>query len=152
MARRNRSPKRYKQVVTETVDLGDGGEQILIGKLSPITNRNQLGRAYCSNLVITYILNADGAVAGDQGGVVFYICSEDPFANVNVITARASPYGGGTVNLPVKAWVSGEETADAPGGELYIYAECTDTSLTINTSIRLTVEAWGSALLQYSVA
>ena len=139
----------YKQVVNDTVDLGDSGAQTLLGSLAPITNRNQLGRAYCNNLVITYILNADGPVEDDVGGVVFYISSNSSWAESDVITARAMPYGGGTINVPVKAWVSGEMTDDAPGGKLYLYAECTDTSLILNTEIRFTAEIWGSALLQF---
>ena len=141
--------KMFKQVVNDTVDLGDAGAQTLLGSLAPITNRNQLGRAYCNNLVLTYILNQDGAVGDDVGGVVFYISSNATWAESDVISARAMPYGGGTINLPVKAWVSGTETEDAPGGKLYLYAECTDTSAVLNTDIRFTAEVWGSALLQF---
>ena len=139
----------YKQVVNAEKDLGDSGAQVLIGSLHPVYNRNQLGRAYCSNIMQTWILQTDGPVEDDVGGVVFYLTSSSTFAAEDVITARASPFGGGTINLPVKAWVSGEETDDAPGGKLFIYAECTDTSAILNTKIRLTSEVWGTALLNY---
>ena len=152
MARRRRRQKMYKQVVTTTTDMGDSGGQILLGNLAPITGRNQLGKAYCNNITATYILNADGAVASDQGGLVFYLSSSSGWSDSDVITARASPYGGGTVTLPVKRWMSGEETDDAPGGKLYLWAEVTDTSLTVNTSVRITLEVWGTALLLYNPA
>ena len=141
----------YKQTVTTTQDMGDSGGQILLGTLKPLSGRNQLGRAYCNNVRATYILNADGAVYGDQGGMIWYISSSSTWSDDDVICARAARFGGGTVNLPVKRWISGEETDDAPGGTLYIYGEVTDTSAIVNTSIRITFEAWGTALLYLDV-
>ena len=151
MARRRSRRKMYKQVVNTEEDLGDSGTQVQIGKLTPISTRNQLGKAYCNNMMITYILQADGPTSDDVGGVVFYVCSSSTFSAEDVITARALPYGGGSINLPVKAWVSGETFDDMPGGTLYIFAESTDTSLSLNVKIRYTAEVWGSALLQYNI-
>ena len=144
--------RRYKQVITATKDLGAAGGQILIGSLAPITNRNQLGRAYCHNIVMTYILQGDAAADPDQGGVVFYLSSNSVWADTDVVSARAASFGGGTINIPVRAWVSGEVTDDAPGGKLYLYAEATDVTLAANVDIRYTAEVWGSALLQYYTA
>jgi len=149
MAKRRRN---YKQVITATKDLGSAGEQILIGSLSPLTARNQLGRAYAKNIVMTYILQGDAAADPDQGGICFYVSSNNTWADSDVITARALSLGGGTVNLPIHRWVSGEVTDDAPGGKLYIYAEMTDFTLTTDVSVRYTAETWGSALLQYLAA
>ena len=56
------------------------------------------------------------------------------------------------MNLPIRAWVSGEVTDDAPGGKLYIYAEATDMTVLTDVEIRYTAEIWGSALLQYYTA
>ena len=144
--------KRYKQVITATKDLDDAGGQILIGSLAPITSRNQLGRAYCHNIVMTYILQGDAAADPDQGGVVFYLSSNSSWSDSDCICARAAAFGGGTVNIPVRAWVSGEVTDDAPGGKIYVYAEATDVTSLINVNIRYTAEVWGSALLQYYAA
>ena len=144
--------KRYKQIVTATKDLDDAGGQILIGSLAPITNRNQLGRAYCHNIVMTYILQGGTEADPDQGGVVFYVSSNSTWSDGDVVCARARSFGGGTLNIPIRAWVSGEVTDDAPGGKLYIYAEATDVTATQNVFIRYTAEVWGSALLQYYTA
>ncbi len=153
MATRHRRKQRnYKQVISATKDVGSAGGQVLIGSLSPLTARNQLGRAYCKNIVMTYILQGDAAADPDQGGVVFYISSNNTWADSDVITARARSFGGGTVNLPVHSWVSGEVTDDAPGGKLYVYAEATDVTGITDVDIRYTAEVWGSALLQYLAA
>ena len=149
MARRTR---RYKQVTTATKDLGSAGSQILLGSLAPITNRNQLGRAYAHNIMMTYILQGDAAAGADQGGVVFYLSSNSSWADSDVICARSAAYGGGTLNIPVRAWVSGEVTDDAPGGKIYLYAEATDMTVVTDVEIRYTAEIWGSALLQYFAA
>ena len=87
--------KRYKQVVTATKDLGSAGGQILLGSIAPITNRNQLGRAYCHNILMTYILQGDAAAGSDQGGVVFYVSSNSSWSDSDVIAARAARYGEG---------------------------------------------------------
>ena len=153
MARtRRRRKKQYKQVVTDTKSLGSSGGQILIGTLAPIANRNQLGRAFCKNITMTYMLQGDAAAGADQGAVTFYIGSNSAWADSDVITARSAAYGGGTLNIPVNAWVSGEVTDDAPGGKLYVWAECTDMTVVTNVDIRYTAEIWGSALLQYYTA
>lgn len=135
-----------------TKDLGSAGSVVKLGELTPISARNQLGRAYCKNITMTYILQGDAAADEDQGGVCFYITSSTSFENDDVITARARSFGGGTMNIPVHAWVSGEETDDAPGGKLFLWAEATDVTLSTNVSIRYTAEVWGSALLSYNLA
>ena len=142
----------YKQVVSATKDIGSSGDQVLIGSLSPLTARNQLGRAYVKNIVMTYILQGSSAADQDQGGVCFYVTSNNTFADSDVVTARARAFGGGTLNIPINRWVSGEVTDDAPGGKLYLWAESTDVTLTTDIEIRYTAETWGTALLQYLAA
>ena len=101
---------------------------------------------------MTYILQGDSAADEDQGGVCFYITSNSSFADSDVVTARALAFGGGTINLPVHRWISGEVTDDAPGGKLYVWAEASDNTLTTDVDIRYTAEVWGSALLSYVLA
>ena len=139
MARKRSRRRNYKQVVTATKSLGSAGSQVLIGSLSPLTARNQLGRAYVKNIVMTYILQGDTAADTDQGGIVFYVSSNNSWADSDVVTARALGFGGGTINIPIHRWVSGELTDDAPGGKLYVYAELTDVDplhLTFLSDIR----------------
>ena len=145
-------PRRYKQIYTDTKDLGDDGGQILLGSFAPISNANQIKKSYFHNVIMTYILQADGPVGSDQGGVVFYLSSSNVWSDNDVVTARASAFGGGSVNLSFKGMVSGETFDDMPGGKCYLWAECTDTSAVLNTSIRYTAEVWGSQLLQYYTA
>jgi len=149
---KSRRRQNYKQVKSDTKDLGSAGAVTKLGELTPISARNQLGRAYCKNIMMTYILQGDAAADEDQGGVCFYITSGETFTNDDVITARARSFGGGSMSIPVHAWVSGEIEDDAPGGKLFLWAEATDVTLTTNVSIRYTAEVWGSALLSYNLA
>ena len=151
MASRRRSRRRsrnYKVIETATKDLGDAGDQILLGTIQPITSGNQAFSGWFKNVVCTYVLQDEDATESSVGGVVFYLSSNTTWNDDDVITARAMPFGGGSVSLSANRKVSGELFDDMVGGKVALWAEATDVSAVNNLSIRYTVECWGR-FIQY---
>lgn len=145
---RKRRPRNYKVIETASKSLGDAGEQILLGTIQPITSGNQAFSGWFKNVVCTYVLQDEDATESSVGGIVFYLSSNTTWADDDVITARAVPFGGGTVSLTANRKVSGELFDDMVGGKVALWAEATDVSAVNNLNIRYTVECWGR-FIQY---
>ena len=148
MARRRRRPKNYKVIETATKNLGDSGDQILLGTIQPITSGNQAFSGWFKNVVVTYVIQDESASESSVGGVVFYLSSNTTWADDDVITARAVPFGGGSVSLSANRKVSGELFDDMVGGKVALWCEATDVSAINDLSIRYTAECWGR-FIQY---
>ena len=119
--------------------MGSAGDQILLGywiSLDP-----QVRRGYLNNVRVSGVLN-DGD--GDNGGVAYYVTTNSSWADHDIISARAFPGYGGTVNLPVRRTVSGETVDDDTGGVLYLWGEVTDLTYTTDVELRTIVETWGN--------
>ena len=141
MARRRRGRRLYKQVKTFTKDLGSAGGQILLGSFNPIDAAVSFG--YLNNVICSSIQNQ-----GEQetGGLMFYLTTDSSWNDDEVITARARPLGGGTVNLVAKRKVSAEVFDNMPGGKLYLWMEFTDITAITDVEARVVLEIWGNFL------
>ena len=133
-----RRARKYKTVTVNTKNMGSAGAQILLGSYIPMDETISFG--YLNNVVATGFMN-DGE--NNNGGICFYLTRQSNWADSDVITARATQLGGGTVNLSAKQKVSGEVFDDMPGGRIYVWAELTDVTLTDDVEIRYVLEAWG---------
>jgi len=131
--------RMYKQVKTQSKDMGSAGSQILLGTISPLDV--QVGTGYLKNVVCTALLN-DGD--GDNGGFMFYLSTSNSWNDDYVLTARACQLGG-TVSLSAAGHnFIRDDVADVSrnDGELYVWGEVTDLGTTQNTA-RIVLEAWG---------
>ena len=136
---RNRRPRIYKQVKTQTKDMGGSGTQILLGTISPIDV--QAGPGWLKNVVISVLQN-DGD--GDNGGFMFYLSTSNSWNDDYVIAARATPGGlSGNVSLSARRYIR-DSVADVSrnDAELYVWGEVTDLGTVSNTA-RIVIEAWG---------
>ena len=135
---RRRRYKNYKQVKTMTKNMGSGGAQVLLGSVSALDPSLSFG--WFNNVICTLIQNT-----GEQetGGFIFYLSTNNSWAEEDVITARAGPLGGGSVNLTAKRKVSAELFDDLPLGKIYLWAELTDITLAVDVEVRAVLEFWG---------
>ena len=144
MARRSRRARNYKTMDVFTKDFGDAGAQLLIGSWSSIDPGTMTG--YLNNVNVTGILNGGTEADPDQGGMMFYLSTNNSWADVDVFSANAYAFGGGKCSLSAKRKVSGELFDDMVGGKVYLYGEVSDVTLTQNVSLRLAIESWGRFL------
>ena len=124
-----------------TKDMGSAGDQILLGSWNSIDPGTMT--AYLHNCNISAILQGDSAADPDQGGIMFYLSTNNSWADVDVFAASAYSFGGGKCSLTAKRKVSGEIFDDMIGGRVYLYGELSDTTATTDVSLRLAVEIWG---------
>ncbi len=145
--------KRYKIIATGTEDMGTTGDQQYLGRVGVL--EPQIMNGYCHNVVVsiqnnkintttdgirpnpsyTIYLSKAGATGAGGGG-----WNED-----DVIDAKATPAGGGTVSLTAKRYIKtnafGSTNAEDIG-PVHIWAEATDVPGTENEA-RITMQAWG---------
>ena len=145
MARR-RGPRNYPQIVTFTKDMitGGAGVQRHCGKIEKLDA--QLRGCYVKNIRVAVM--TDTLVPNDSAPVSYMIyASPEPsgsWSDDTVIVAKATPTGGGNVNLPINRYIKTNEHGDDTLGPLHIWAETTDVSgLTDTNKARFTIEAWG---------
>ena len=164
MARNKRSRRGgtlYRQVATETANLGQGGEQIHLGTVEPLDPA--LRGCYLENIRIHVIPNQSGVFSGSlddddktwngpaqMPSFTFYLSYEsDSWSDDAIIAASSTSQGGGNLNLVAKRsiWTdqSGSTVAEQLG-PIQLWCEATQVGLdgaSTDVKARYTVEVWG---------
>ena len=123
--------------------MGDTGAQIHIAKVEKLDE--QLKGCFLNNVIVS----CQTQITTDQATLssfTLYLSTAPAgsWADDQVITARSTPGGGGTVNLTAKRRILTNSTVAEvqPLGPIHIWAEATDLSQPDNEA-RFTIEAWG---------
>ena len=143
MARRARN---YRQTVTGTKSLGTLGAQYHIGKIEKLDPN--LPSAFLNNCVVSCQHNniSDTEVAAP---FTIYLSNAPAGAWLDdqVVTARATAAGGGTVSLTVKRVIRTDTSAiDNSMSPVHVWAEMGDTG-SVTADARFTIEAWGRMII-----
>ena len=129
--------------------MGTSGDQQYLGRVETLDE--SVGKAFLNNVIVscqvnyeeagtvpaafTIYLSKAGATGAGGGG----------WNDDDVITARATGNGGGTVNLVAKKTIKTNSFGSVVAediGPVHIWAEVTDMPQT-NQECRFTIEAWG---------
>ena len=150
MARRR--SKNYKQVFTETVNLGISGDQIHIAEVTKLDPA--LRGAFLNN--IQYNVMAQGLSGSTQiersalPAFTMYLSYQDAggWSDDAVITASATAQGGGNGNLSAKRRIMTDQTGSTVAeqlGPVHLWMEATDVPVQPDTELecRLTFTVWG---------
>ena len=143
MAKRRSS--NYKQVVTGTKDMGVIGAQVHIGKVEKLDPA--LKGAYINNFIVSCMTDRY-ADEGGTGGFMVYLSTapSGSWSDDAVISARATPSGGGNVSLQAKRRILTDDSTDLTGqGPVHVWAEMTDLPEATQNA-RFTIEAWGKMI------
>jgi len=152
MARRR--AKNYKQMVTFTKDMGASGAQEHIGKIEKLDPALKSG--YLNNVVVSVMANKQSGSSQIERAALqaFTIYLSNAKAgnwdDDEVIAARSTAAGGGTVSLACKRVIRDQETiANSVQGPVHVWAEATDVPVQPNTEAeaRFSIEAWGRMIL-----
>ena len=153
MARRK--SRNYKQVVTLTKNMGAAGAQFHIGKVSKLDPALKSG--FLNNVVVSAMANKQsGSTQIERAALqafTIYLSNSSSAAGWSddqVIAARSTPQGGGTVSLSAKRVIRTDANEeDSSLGPVHIWAEATDVPVQPNTEAegRFTIEAWGRMIL-----
>ena len=153
MARRG-SARVYKQSVTGTKTLGTAGAQFHIGKVNKLDPALKGG--YIKNFVVSVLQNnttiIDPAIDSALMGAFTVYLSNAPagsWSDDQVLTARSTASGGGTVSLSARRFIKDDENADDSSiAPVHVWLEMTDiTSGATDLTARCTIEAWGRMIL-----
>ena len=116
-----------------------------ISKLSPT-----IAAGYLNNVVVSCQNNNidDTEVASP---FTVYLSNRAPpasnWSDGQVISAKATAAGGGTVSLSAKRFIRDDNPEDGASlTPVYVWAECADSSSTTDEG-RFTVEAWGRMVI-----
>jgi len=147
MAKSRRS-KLYKIVNLNTVDMGSAGTPVRIGLINKIDAEGITG--YLKNVVISsFIQDYHQPAAGTAGNVnpppsiMYYLQTTSTFDPNDVITARATT-GAGTVSLTAHRVIRrNEDVDDGNDGQIHVYAELTDVTVTQDLTLKFVLETWG---------
>ena len=129
--------------------MGSLGGQSNIGsikKLSPM-----IGGAYLNNVVVSCQQNnIDDTEVAAPFTVYLSNSPVGDWLDSQVISAKATSVGGGTVSLSAKRYIrtnaDGVTEDEGSFGPVYIWAEVADTSSTTDET-RFTIEAWGRMVI-----
>ena len=141
MARRRSS--NYKQIQTGTKDLGDVGDQIHIAKVDKLDE--QLKGCYVNNMLISVQAQETSDNAPLPAYTVYLsTAKEGEWDDDQVITARSTAQGGGTLNLVAKRRILTNDVdhPDSSIGPIHVWIEATDIPHDDNV-VRMTMEVWG---------
>ena len=128
----------YKQVETQTVNLGSAGTQLRIGTFQKLDAQSFTG--YLNNVRVSII--PQDTEASDIS-FMCYLTSSTTYADDGVITARALSAGGGNVNLTARRRiVENANISDGNKGQVSLFIEQSDTVL--DEEARIVVEFWGN--------
>ena len=136
--------RMYKIVNAATVDMGDSGAQVRLGKIQKVDAQGISG--YLNNVQVSAIINNyDG---GDTTpGILFYLTTDTGWSDDTIISAAACGIAG-KVNLSARRWIK-ENLVDSKGntGTVHLWAELTDITISDNIELRYVAETWGSFVL-----
>ena len=152
MARRK--SRNYKQSVTFTKNMGASGAQEHIGKITKLDPALKSG--FLNNVVVSAMANKQsGSTQIERAALqAFTIYLSNAKAGAwdddEVIAARSTAAGGGTVSLACKRVIRDQETiTNSVQGPVHVWAEATDVPVQPGTEAegRFTIEAWGRMIL-----
>ena len=139
MAKRRYAPN-YKTINAMTKSFGSAGAQIKIARLKK-SDAQSSQVSWLNNLNVSAMLQ-DGD--GDNGGVMFYLTTNDVWDDDEIISSNAMPGFGGKVSLPAKRRIRVNEDKDLGDfGQVYLWGEITDLSYTTSVNMRLVIDTWG---------
>ena len=119
-----------------TKDMGAGGAQVLVGKISKLDAQGMT--AWFNNILVSVMANE---AEQDTIGFMVYATTDNTWDDDNIISARAGAVGK-TVNLPVKRRISKDgEAVTGNDGVVYIWLEFSDT--VFSEDARIVFETWG---------
>lgn len=131
----------YKLVNVFSVNVGAAGGQNLLASFSKLDAQGITG--HLKNVQISTIVNNyDG---GDETpGIMFYLTSSASWSDAKVITAVACPIAG-KVSLSANRYIKeNAEVANGNTGQVYLWVELTDITISDNIEIRYVCETWGN--------
>ena len=141
--------KLYKMIKTGTEDMGTSGDQQYLGRVETLDA--SVGAAFVNNVIVSCQVNYEEAGTVPAAFTIYLSKAGSTGAggggwnDDDVITARATGNGGGTVNLVAKRRIQtnifGSVSAEDIG-PVHIWAEVTDMPQS-DQSCRFTIEAWG---------
>ena len=143
--------KLYKIVNMNSVDMGSAGAPVRIGLISKLDAEGLTG--YANNIVVTsYIqdyLQPAGSIAGNVNpppSIIIYATTDAVFDANDIITARSTT-GAGTVSLSLKRVIRrNEDVDDGNDGQIHLWAELTDVTVSANVDLKFVTELWGRYL------
>jgi len=101
---------------------------------------------------VNYLIS-DVTGAGDSDanfGCLFYLTTDDQWNDDYIIASAASAQMSGSVWLPAKRRITTNATPDTAndialgqGGPLFLWGECTDSTVSANVFLRVITETWG---------
>ena len=145
MARKSRN---YRQTVTGTKAMGNLGAQAHIGTIDKLAPTISAG--YLNNVIVSCQNNNIDDTEVAAPFTIYLSNRAGPASNWSddeVITARATAAGGGTVSLSAKRTIRTDESSDdASFGPVHVWAEVADSSSTTDEA-RFTIEAWGRMVI-----
>ena len=160
MAKRSRA-RNYKQIVTGTKNLGTGGTQYHIGKVNKLDPALRGG--YLHNVVVSIMqnnttyavpppvpsVNVGGTALMGAFTVYLSNSASGDWKDDQILAAKSTGSGGGTVSLSAKRFIKDDANADDSSiSPVHIWAEMTDvTSGATDLTARCTIEAWGRMVL-----
>ncbi len=151
MAKRSRN---YKQVTTGTKNMGRTGAQVHIGKVNKLDPALRGG--YLHNVVVSIMQdNATYLVAGAEvalmGAFTVYLSNSasGDWQDSQILTAKSTAAGGGTVSLSAKRFIKDDANADDSSiSPVHIWLEMTDvTAGATDMTARVVIESWGRMVL-----
>ncbi len=151
----------YKQTITGTKTLGTAGAQFHIGKVNKLDPALKGG--YIKNFVVSVVQNNSTYSVpppdpGDNvggtalmGAFTVYLSNSasGDWKDDQVLTARSTGSGGGTVSLSARRFIKDDVNADDNStSPVHVWLEMTDvTSGATDLTARCTIEAWGRMIL-----
>ncbi len=146
--------KNYKQVVAGTKNLGVLGGQFHIGKVNKLDPALRGG--YLNNVVVSCMQNNTmAAISGEEWGFVgaftVYLSNSasGDWQDSQILTAKSTAAGGGTVSLSAKRFIKDDANADDSSiSPVHIWLEMTDvTAGATDMTARVVIESWGRMVL-----
>jgi len=149
MARR-RLPN-YKLVNAATKDMGSAGAQVLMGHVYK-TDAQGIPNGYFNNIKLSWLMS-DVSGSGDSDanfGAIFYLTTTPWWSDDTIISAAAAGNMSGTVYLSGKRRITTNAVPDGDndigsgtGGMIYLWGECSDSTVTADVDIRYVAETFG---------
>ena len=132
--------------------MGSSGDQQYLGRVEILDE--VLGKAYLNNVIVSCQINDGISTTGVTPAFTVYLSKSGStgaggggWVDTDVITARSTAAGGGTVNLVARKVIKTNSFGSAVAediGPVHIWAECTDTAgVGQDNDARFTIEAWG---------
>ena len=123
--------------------MGDAGDQILLGYIQKIDAQG--ATSYVHNVIIS---GAPQDTEASDMAFTAYLSTSATWAETNVITARSTGAGGGTVSLQASRTI--QENAEITAGNeglIYIWGETSNSVL--DEDFRIIVEVWSNGFTSF---